>query len=111
MRAYGQAERVRVGLPLRGAGERLWREGGTLLSLSLSRTAAARDGSLVRRRRRTRRAAWLAGDDPGDGGGQTHSRSRRSADWPLVTGGCPGHAIPSDEDQQGPGVPALRTAR
>ena len=50
LRAAGQAQRLRLYLPLRGPGQRLRNRSRPLLSLPLSRTAAARPRALAARR-------------------------------------------------------------
>ena len=60
-----QAECVRQHLPFRRAGVGVRDEGGPVLSLPLSRAAAARARAELRRRRRVRRAARHHRRDPG----------------------------------------------
>ena len=62
----GNSERVRQHLPVRGAGVGLRDEGRPVLSLPVSRAAAARTRSELRRGRRARRAARHHRRDPGD---------------------------------------------
>ena len=57
LRAAGQAQRVRLDFPLRGAGHGLQLSGRSLLPLPVSRAAPAWAGALVRRGRRAGRAA------------------------------------------------------
>ena len=81
LRAAQEAERLWLDLPLRGPGQRVRAAPGrAVLSLSLSRTAAARHGAELRRRRRAGRVARHHRLHPGHGNsearpGQRHVRS------------------------------------
>ncbi len=83
LRAARQAERLRQHLPVRRAGVGVRDEGRSLLSLPLSRAAAAGPGAELRRRRRARRAAGRHRRDPGDRGDQADHRHRRAAHRPV----------------------------
>ena len=66
----------------------------TLLSLPVSRAAAAGAGTVVRRRRRPRYSPGTARHHSGDRGHQTDSWIGRTLDRAAVTGRCLGHAVP-----------------
>jgi hypothetical protein len=80
VRADGQAERLRLNLPLRGSGERLLGRARRVLPLPLPRAAAARPRPLLRGGRRARRAPRHRRGHPGQRGHQAHHRRRRAPD-------------------------------
>ena len=82
VRAARQAERLRQHLPVRRAGVGVCDQGRPVLSLPVSRAAAARPGAELRRGRRARRAAGRHRHDSGDRSDQAdhgHRRAARSA--------------------------------
>ena len=80
LRPPRQAERLRLDLPLRGAGLDLRRTGWPLLPLPLPGAAPAGAGPVVRGGGRARRAAGDRRGAPGGGGDQAGARHRRAAD-------------------------------
>ena len=74
----GQAERLRLDLPLRGPGLGVLGREGAVLPLPLPRAAAARPGAVVRRGRRARRAARDHRLAPGQRGDQADHRQGRA---------------------------------
>ena len=79
-----QAERLRQHLPLRGPGVGVRDQGRAVLSLPVSRAAAARAGAELRRGWRAGRAAGRDRHDPGDRGDQAAARRRRDAGRRLL---------------------------
>ena len=85
-------------------------QGWPVLSLPLSRAAAARARAELRRRRRARRAARHHRHDSGDRDHQADSRQRRAADRPLPDLRRAADEVPRAEAAQGRGLPGLRHA-
>ena len=80
LRADGQAECLRLDLPLRRPGQHFRDQRWPVLSLLVSRAATAGTGSLLRRRRSAGNSARTVGRDPGHGSHQADFGLRRSAD-------------------------------
>ena len=108
VRAAGQAERVRLDFPVRGADHGVRLSGRALLPLPLSRTASAGAGAFVRRGRRAGRAAGNRGHDPGGGDAEADHRQGRAADRAPAAVRCAGDEIPRAEAAQESGLPGLR---
>ena len=106
----GQAERVRQHLPVRGPGVGVRDEGRPVLSLPLSRAAAARTRAELRRGRRAGRAARHHRRDPGDRDDQADPRHRRAADRPLPDLRRAEDEVPRAEAAEGSGLPGVRHA-
>ena len=102
-----QAERLRLDLPLRGAGVGVLGRRGAVLPLPLPGAAAAGAGAVVRRGRRARRAAGDHRRAPGQRGDQAAPRHRRAADRPPAPLRRPAHALPRAQAAEGPELPGL----
>ena len=76
-----EAERLRLDLPLRGAGERLLARSRAVLPLPLPGAAAAGAGPELRRGRRARDPAGRRRRHPGDRGAQDPARESASRWW------------------------------
>ena len=83
-------------------------EAGPVLSLPLSRAAAARPGAQLRRGRRAGHSARPGRRDPGHRSHQAHSRQGRAADRPPAAGRRAQHALPRAQAAQESGMPGLR---
>ena len=110
VRAARQAERLRQHLPVRRAGVGVRDQGRPVLSLPVSRAAAARPRAELRRRRRARRAAGHHRRDSGDRGDQADHRHRRAADRPLPDLRRAEDAVPRAEAAEGSRLPGVRHA-
>ena len=108
LRAAGQAQRLRLHLPLRRPGHGLRLRGRPLLSLPLSRTAASRPGAELRRRRRARHSARHHRPDPGHRSRQADPRHRRTAGRTPAAVRRARHALPRAQAAQESRVPHLR---
>ena len=108
LRAARQAERLRQHLPLRGPGVGVRRQGRAVLSLPVSRAAAAGAGAELRRGRRARRAARHHRHDPGHRGDQADPRHRRAAGRPLAALRRAADEVPRAQAAPRPGLPGLR---
>ena len=83
-------------------------EEGPVLSLPLSRAAAAGAGAELRRGRSAGHSCRPGGRDPGHRGHQADSGQGRAADRPAAAGGRAEHAVPRIEAAQESRVPGLR---
>ncbi len=108
LRAYRQAQRLRLDFPLRRPGQRFRHQGRSLLPLPVSRAATAGTGSFLRRRRRAGHSARAGRRDSGDGSHQADSGQRRAADRPAAADRCAGHEVPRTQAAQESRLPGLR---
>ena len=92
----------------RGPGERVRHAKWSLLPLPLSRAAAARTGSLVRRRRCVGNSARAGWGHPGDRNHQANPGFGRAAHRTPASGGRARHALSRTEAAQGPRLSYLR---
>ena len=103
-----QAERLRLYLPLRRTGQRLRHQRRPVLSLPVSRAAAAGRRALLRRGRCAGNSARTGRHDSGDRSDQAHPRLRRIARRAAVDDRRPQHALPRTESPQECRLPGLR---
>ena len=108
LRAHWQAQCLRLDLPLRRAGQCLRDQRWPVLSLPVSRTAAAGPGALVRRGRSAGSSARPGRRHPGDRDHQADPGRGRTADRAPVAGRCAGHALPRTQAAQESRLPGLR---
>ncbi len=110
VRPAGQAERLRQHLPVRRPGVGVRDERRPVLSLPVSRAAAARTRAELRRRRGARRPAGGHRLHPGDRNDQADHRRRRAAHRPLPDLRRAADEVPRAEVAQGSGLPRVRHA-
>ena len=104
-----QAERLRLDLSLRRAGDGLRAASRrSLLSLSFSRAAVAGVRAKLRGSGSARRAAGNRRHDPGDGGVEVDSRHRRNAARPVAAFRCAEDEVPRIQSAARSGMSGLR---
>ena len=106
----GQAQRLRVHLPIRGPGLGVLGREGALLPLPLRRAAAAGPRALVRRGRSARGPSGPPRDHAGDGDDQAAPRRRRAPRRPPRSRRRPRHAFPRAEGSKEPRLRRVRSA-
>ena len=110
VRPAGQAQRLWLDLPVRGADHRIWHAGWPVLSLPVSRAASAGPCAFLRRRRRAGCAAGHRRIDSGHGNDQADSRQRRQSRRPVAAVRCARHEVPRTEAAQESRLPDVRRA-
>ena len=103
LRAARQALRVGFDLPLRGPGQRVLGRVRAAVPRPVPGAAAARDGAVVRRRRRAGRAVRVHRFGHGHRGDQADHRDRRAAARPADGLRRAGDVLPDRQDPQGSG--------
>ena len=109
VRPAGQAERLRLDLPVRRPGDGVLPAARAVLPMPLSRAAAAGPRAQLRRGGRAGHPAGLDRRGAGDRDGQADPGDRQAADRPALALRRARDDVPRDEGPQEPAVPDLRT--